>query len=356
MDSSRPLSFGLVGAGVGGSFVAKALKMLENEGLASLAVVCDSVEQKAKEYASAYGAKSYATDFGEMIRTRELDVVAISTPHFMHFPMAVEAIDAGISVLLDKPMTVNTEQADELIESADQKGVALGVMLQNRMSEDSQRVKQVVDAGGLGKMMLGEATVDWFRDTDYYAKSPWRGKKASEGGGVLINQAIHTLDLLLWFMGAVEHVEAEVDTLHHSIEVEDVAVASLRFASRALGVIQASTATYPRFPSRLELHGTEGCALFEMDNLTKLIARGKEEAIAQPAMASTGSWSKPEEVLPTNHYKVVKDFVCAIREGRRPKIDGREGRRSIELIEAIYESSSSGRRVTIPTKGQSSVG
>ena len=350
MDSNRPLTFGLAGAGVGGGFVAKALKMLEEEGLASLAVVCDSIEQKAKEYASTYGVKSYATDFGEMVRTRRLDAVAISTPHYMHFPMALEAIEAGTSVLLDKPMTVSTKEADELIRRAGERGIALGVMLQNRMSDDSQRVRRVVDEGGLGKMVLGEATVKWFRDLDYYAKSPWRGKKASEGGGVLINQAIHTLDLLLWFMGPVKHVEAEVDTLHHDIEVEDVAVASLRFASRALGIIQASTATYPGFPSRLELHGTEGCALFETDRLTKLIAKGREEEITPTTRASTGSWSKPEAVLPTNHYRVLKDFVSAIREGRRPKIDGQEGRRSIELIEAIYESSSSGRQVTIPIR------
>jgi UDP-N-acetyl-2-amino-2-deoxyglucuronate dehydrogenase len=348
MNSNRPLTFGLAGAGVGGSFVAKALKMLEEEGLVSLTVVCDSVEQKAKEYASTYGAKGYATDFGEMVRTGQLDAIAISTPHYMHFPMALEAIEAGISVLLDKPMTVNTKEADELIRRASERGIALGVMLQNRMSDDSQRVRQVLDAGGMGKMVLGEATVKWFRDLDYYAKSSWRGKKALEGGGVLINQAIHTLDLLLWFMGPVEHVEAEVDTLHHNIEVEDVAVASLRFASRALGVIQASTATYPGFPSRLELNGTEGCALFETDRLTKLVARGREEETVRATTATVGSWSRPEAVLPTNHYRVLKDFVSAIREGRRPRIDGREGRKSIELIEAIYRSSSSGRQVTIP--------
>ena len=350
MDPNQPLTFGLAGAGVGGGFVAKALKMLEDEGLASLMVVCDSVEQKAKEYASTYGAKSYATDFGEMIRTSRLDAVAISTPHYMHFPMALEAIEAGISVILDKPMTVNTKEADELIRRASERGIALGVMLQNRMSDDSQRVRQVVDAGGMGKMILGEATVKWFRDLDYYAKSPWRGRKVSEGGGVLINQAIHTLDLLLWFMGPVKHVEAEVDTLDHDIEVEDVAVASLRFASRALGIIQASTATYPGFPSRLELHGTEGCALFETDRLTKLVSKGREEEIAQTTKASVGSWSRPEAVLPTNHYRVLKDFVSAIKEGRRPRIDGQEGRRSIELIEAIYESSSSGCQVAIPVR------
>jgi len=350
MDYNRPLRFGLAGAGVGGSFVAKALKMLEKEGLASLALVCDSVEQRAKEYASTYGADDYATDFSNVIRPDRVDAVAISTPHYMHFPMALEAIEAGVNVLLDKPMTVNTREADGLIRKADERGVALGVMLQNRMSDDSQRVRKAVDAGGMGKMVLGEATVKWFRELDYYAKSPWRGKKATEGGGVLINQAIHNLDLLLWIMGPVEHVQAEVDTLYHDIEVEDVAVAFLRFTSRALGIMQASTTTYPGFPSRLEIHGTEGYALFETDRLTKLVVKGRDEETAQSAQASVGSWSKPDAVLPTNHYRVLKDFVLAIKEGRKPRIDGREGRKSIELIEAIYESSSSGRRVTIPVR------
>jgi len=350
MDSHRPLSFGLVGAGVGGSFVAKALKMLEEEGLASLALVCDSVGQKAKEYASTYGARGYETDFSEMVRSDRVDAVAISTPHYMHFPMALEAIEAGVNVILDKPMTVNTKEADELIRKASESGVALGVMLQNRMSDDSQRVREVVDSGGMGKMALGEATVKWFRDKDYYAKSPWRGRKATEGGGVLINQAIHTLDLLVWFMGAVELVNATVDTLYHPVEVEDVAVAALRFESGALGIIQASTITYPGFPSRLEIHGAEGCALFETDKLKKLVVKGKEEEIAPISQASVGSWSRPEAVLPMNHYRVLRDFTLAVKEGRKPTLDGHEGRKSIELIEAIYESSSSGRQVTIPVR------
>lgn len=348
MGTPRSVRFGLVGAGVGGGFVAKALKMLEEEGIASLSVVCDLEEKRAQEYAHAYGAQSYTIDFGVMVNSGGVDAVAISTPHYMHFPMALEAINAEVSVLLDKPMAVNVREADELIQKARKKAVTLGVVLQNRMSDDARTAKRAVDAGELGKMILGEATVKWFRDEDYYAKSPWRGKKATEGGGVLINQAIHTLDLLLWLMGPVKSVNATVDTLHHNIEVEDVAAATLRFSSGALGVIQASTVTYPGFPSRVEVHGTNGCALFETDKLRKLVRKGQEVALAEATRQAEGSWSRPEAVLPTNHYRLVKDFVLAIREGRPPRVDGHEGRRSIELIEAIYRSSASEERVELP--------
>lgn len=348
MGTVPPVKFGTAGAGVGGGFVANAVSMLEEEGLASLVVVCDSIEDRAREYAKKFGAHKWATDFGAMVRSGEIEAVAISTPHYLHYPMALEAIDAGVNVLLDKPMAMNIKEADALIERAKQKSVMLGVMLQNRMSDGSQRTKKAVDAGQMGRMVTGEATVKWFRDKNYYASSPWRGKKATEGGGVLINQAIHTLDLLTWLMGPVKDVSAMVETLYHEIEVEDTSVASLRFESGALGVIQASTATYPGFPSRLEVNGTEGCALFEAEGLTKLIIRGKEEPVVTAPQAASGSWSRPEIVPPTNHYRVVRDFVLSTREGRPPQIDGREGRRSLELIEAIYKSSSLKRRIGLP--------
>jgi len=348
MEIARPVRFGTAGAGVGGGFVAKALSMLEEDGLASLVVVCDSVQDRAREYAERFGAHKWATNFGEMVRSGEIEAVAISTPHHLHYPMAIEAIDAGVNVLLDKPMAMNVKEVDALIERAKQRSVLLGVMLQNRMADDSLRVKSAVDAGQMGRMVLGEATVKWFRDKDYYSSSPWRGKKATEGGGVLINQAIHTLDLLTWIMGPVKDVAATIGTLYHKIEVEDTSVASLRFESGALGVIQASTATYPGFPSRLEVNGTEGCAVFEAERLKKLMIERKEEPVAPVSQAAMGSWSRPEVVLPTNHYRVVRDFALSIREGRQPRIDGREGRRSLELIEAIYKSSALKHRIELP--------
>jgi len=344
MGSSSSVRFGLVGAGVGGGLAASAMQMLEKEGVAHFAVVCDSVQKRAQDCAASFGIHKCTTNYSEMLSSGEVDAVSISTPHYLHFPMALEAIGAGINVLLDKPMAMNTKEVDELISRAKMKPVTLGVMLQNRMSDDSQAAKRAIESGDMGKLVLGEATVKWFRDRDYYSASWWRGRKATEGGGVLINQAIHTLDLLLWLMGPAKSVTATVDTLYHNIEVEDVATATLRFESGALGIVQASTVTYPGFPSRLEIHGTEGCALFEMDRLRKLIRKGKEESVAEIAQQTQGSWSKPEAVQVTNHYRVLKDFSLAVREGKSPLIDGVEGRRSVELIEAIYRSSASGER------------
>jgi len=345
---SKLVRFGLVGAGVGGGLAAKALQMLREEGIASIEVVCDTIGKRAEESAREWNAPKHTTNYSEMLASGEVDAVSISTPHYLHFPLALEAIGSGVAVLLDKPLAMNVREADELIARAKAKGIALGVILQNRMSDDAQAAKKAIEAGEMGKLVLGEATVKWYRDKEYYASSWWRGRRATEGGGVLINQAIHTLDLLLWLMGPVVTVSALVGTLHHDIEVEDVAAATIGFESGALGVIQASTVTHPGFPSRLEIHGTEGYALFEADKLRRFAKKGQEQAVAEVTQQAQGSWSRPEAVVPTNHYRLIKDFALAVKDQRAPLVDGAEGRKSVELIEAIYKSSASGVRVSLP--------
>lgn len=341
------LKFGLVGTGVGGSFIAEALQRLREEGVAELAAVAGRRRAKTEEFARKYGVDRWYVSFEQLVLDSEVEAVAISTPHYLHFPQALAALEAGKHVLVDKPMAVTLREADEMITRARRKDVALGVIFEYRFDPVVKRVKECVEGGRLGKLILGEAVVEWYRTHEYYAGSDWRGRWATEGGGALINQAIHTVDLLLWLMGDADEVWAYAGTYAHEIEVEDLAVAALKFRSGALGVIQASTAAYPGFPTRLEIHGTEGTAVIEGGGLKSLTVRGEGAEIAE-GLKGWESWARPEAVPIENHVRLIRDFAIAVREGGRPKVDGLEGRRSLELIRAIYASARLHQPVKMP--------
>ncbi|MCX8179818.1 MAG: Gfo/Idh/MocA family oxidoreductase [Thermofilaceae archaeon] len=341
------LKFGLAGTGVGGEFIAKALQLLKSEGRAELVAVTGRRRGKTEEFARRYGAGRWYLSFEQMLSDPDVEAVAISTPHYLHFPQAISAIEAGKHVLVDKPLAVNLREADEMIRKAEHYGVKLGVVFEYRFDPIVEKLKTSIEQGKLGRLILGEAIVEWFRTPEYYSGSGWRGRWATEGGGALINQAIHTIDLLLWLMGDVEKIWALTGTFMHDIEVEDLAVAALKFRSGAFGVIQGSTAIYPGLPTRLEVHGTNGTAVIEGGALKVLAIRGEEEETKE-GVKGLESWARPEAVPVENHLRLVKDFVTSVEEGGRPRVDGYEGRRSLEVIRAIYFSSWSGQVVTLP--------
>lgn len=344
------LKFGLAGTGVGGDFIARALAQLKAEGVAELVAVAGRRGAKTEEFARKHGAKRWYTSFEQLLSDPEVEAIAISTPHYLHFPQAIAAIDTGKHVLVDKPMATTLRETDEMIARAERKGVKLGVVFEYRFDPVVGKVKEIVDAGRLGRLILGEAVVEWYRTQEYYAGSDWRGRWATEGGGALINQAIHTIDLLLWMMGDAEELWALTGTLAHSIEVEDLAVAAVRFRNGAFGVIQGSTAVYPGLPTRLEIHGTEGTAIIEGGALKLLAVKGGEARAEGERPAELASWARPEAVPVDNHVRLIRDFAQAVREDRRPKVDGWEGRRSLELIRAIYLSGRTGQVVKLPLR------
>lgn len=347
---SRVLKFSLIGTGVGASLLAKAAKVLRDEGLIELTAIASRRREKVINFASEYAFKKYYTDYIEMLSKEEPDIVAISTPHYLHFPMAIEAIELGIHTLVDKPMAVNLYEANEMIRRAEKAGVKLGVVLQSRFNKNVRFIKELVDKEILGKLILGEAIVEWYRPQEYYATSRWRGRWATEGGGVLINQAIHTIDLLLWIMGEPNYLWAQIDTVAHDIEVEDIAIALVRFRNNALGVIQGSTAIYPGMPTRLEIHGTRGTAILEGDNIKTISIMEEKIKIPEVKVEKMEAWRVPEAVPIENHVALLRDFIMAIKEDRRPSVDGYEGRRSLELILAIYKSAKEGAIVKFPLR------
>ena len=344
------IKFGLVGTGVGGEFIARALQELRKEGIAELRAVVGRKPAKTESFAKRFGAREWYTSLRDMLSREELDAVAISTPHYLHFPQAVEVMEAGLHVLVDKPMAINLVEADEMIRLSERKGVKLGVIFEFRFDPDIERMKKLIDEGKLGKLIMGEAVVEWHRPAEYYERSDWRGRWATEGGGALINQAIHTIDLLLWLMGDVERLWALVGTFAHDIEVEDLAVAALKFRSGAFGVIQGSTAIYPGLPTRLEIHGTEGTLIWEGGSLKMAVVKGEEEVRSGAEAEGLASWARPEAVPIDNHVRLVRDFAQSIAEDRKPRVDGVEGRKSLEIVRAIYLSGRTGHVVELPLR------
>ena len=346
------LKFGVIGTGVGSSFISGAASELAKEGVLELTGVVARNRAKTEEFARKYGFKKAYSNIYDMISSEKPDIIAVSAPHYVHFQIALEAIESGVNVLVDKPMAINLREADELIRRAEVKGVKLGVILQSRFDDSFNFVKSLADKGVLGRLIMGEAIVEWYRTEEYYASSSWRGRWATEGGGALINQAIHTIDLLLWIMGEPESVWAKVSTVGHNIEVEDLAVAVVKFRNNALGVIQASTAAYPGLPTRLEIHGLKGTVIVEGDEVKFMKLAEEVPSLKPPVKKTEGlkSWERPEAVPIENHKRLLRDFVNAVLEDRRPRVDGYEGRRSLEVIRAIYRSSATGEVVKLPLK------
>jgi len=347
---ARCVRFGIIGTGVGANFCTEGLSIIADTGVAKLVAVTSRREKRAKEFASKWNLNLWYTDYEEMLEKAGIDAVIISTPHYLHYPMALDSMKAGKHVLVDKPMAINLKEADEMIKEAEKRNLKLGVNLQSRFDPTIRKVKDAAEEGRFGRLILGEATVKWFRTQEYYDSSPWRGRWSTEGGGALINQAIHTIDLLLWIMGPPKYLWAQTDTVAHKIEVEDLAVAAIRFENGALGVVQGSTATYPGLPTRLEIHGTKGTAIVEGEVLKRWSVLGEEEIVTEKAKEGLKSWASPELVPATNHAALIKDFAESILNDREPFVSGIEGRRSLELIMAIYESGRSRSVINFPLK------
>lgn len=287
-------------------------------------------------------------DLGRFLAEPALEAVTICTPSGTHAELGIAAARAGKHLVVEKPIDVTLDKADALIEACREAGVQLAVALQSRHLDAPRALKDAVGAGRLGRLVMAGAYVKWFRTDAYYAAASWRGTLALDGGGALINQAIHTIDLLRWIAGPVERVAGFTDRLlHPQIEGEDTAVAALRFAGGAFGVIEAATSVYPGFKRRLEITGTEGTAVLEGDSITVWALR---DGSASPAPASpdiSDGSSNPMAIDSEGHRRVMADFERSVRTGGPPLVGGGEGRQALELVAAIYRSAREGRPVSV---------
>lgn len=330
------LHIGLIGAGNISDTHAAAAAAIDG---VRIAAVCGRTREKAERLAARCGAAAY-DDLDRFLRHVPMEAVVIGSPSGLHAEQGIAAAQRGLHVLVEKPIDISTARADRLIAEADRAGVTLGVIFQDRMKPDVRRLKTLVDAGRLGTPILASARVRWHRPPEYYAASLWRGTQALDGGGALMNQAVHTVDLLWWLFGPVRRVFGKAATRLHTIDVEDTAVAVLEFASGAIGTIEAATSAYPGYPRRIELTGSEGTVMLDGDRLTAIDLRRPEagDLVSEAGAASVAATSPVvSDVAP--HRAVLEDFIAAIARGGRPCCDGPQGRASVAVIEGIYRAS-----------------
>lgn len=345
-----PLGFAVVGLGAISRMHLESIATIPG---ARLVAAVDSRPPRVNAVISEFGGTGY-TDYREALANPDVDVVCILTPSGARRDIVIAAAEAGKHVIVEKPVEITVERIDDMIHACRRNGVVLAGIFQFRLKPAWQFVKQAVAGGRLGKLVLGDAYNKWWRSQDYYDASEWRGTWELDGGGALMNQGIHAIDLLQWLMGPVAEVSAYAGTLaHERIEVEDTAVAAIRFASGALGVIEGATSVYPGYTMKLELHGTEGSVVITGDYITEWSVRNTPEAemeqvrkfYAPESRQSTAS--DPAQTDCTWHRLQILDVVQSILEGREPLVSGHEGRKSVEIIRAIYESARTGAPVRL---------
>ena len=353
------LGFAIVGTGMISRFHAKAIADVRG---AKLVACCDMAADRAEQFAKEVGCTPY-DNMKKMLADPAVDVVTIATPSGVHMEPAVEAARAGKHVIVEKPLEVTLKRCDRIIRECEKSGVKLGTIFPSRFHDSSIQMRKAIDQGRFGRLTLGDAYVKWFRTQEYYDSGAWRGTWKLDGGGALMNQAVHTVDLLSWLMGPVEEIQAQTATLAHKrIEVEDVAIATLRFKSGALGVIEATTAAYPGYLKRIELHGSEGTAILEEEDLKAwdFAKKGRGDAAILKAMKKTksggGGAADPSAIGHHGHTMQFRDFVKAIKTDGTPAVDGHEGRKPIEIILAIYKSAQTGKLVKLPLKSDPKLG
>ena len=334
---------GLVGCG---SISTVHLEALKNSPNTDLIAVCDIREERAKVAAEKYECKYY-TDYQRMLEEENLDAVHICTPHYLHPVIAIEAAKKGVNVLTEKPMSVTLQQADDMIEACKNNQVALGVIFQNRYNAGSQLIKKTLESGELGKILSGRLSVYWYRGDEYYSSSDWKGTWDKEGGGVIINQAIHAMDQLRWFVDApIEYVDANISNrFHPNIEVEDCAEGVIKYKNGVVTFFHALNYNSYDAPIELGIHCENGLiklisdkAVIKFNDGRELVAeRDPEDKLNKNAKSYWG----------VGHKMQINDYYKSLSKGETPFIDGEEARKTQALVTAIFESGKNKNKVNL---------
>tara|TARA_B100000029_G_scaffold501287_1_gene574414 strand:- start:20657 stop:21640 length:984 start_codon:yes stop_codon:yes gene_type:complete len=323
--ASETVGFGVIGLGMGN---VRARCIHETQG-AKLVAVAELNEERGQKAASEYGVEWYK-DYRQLLDRSDIDVINVMTPSGTHADFAIEAARAGKHVITTKPIEVTLDRADQMINACHEAGVILAIDFEARYMAENVRVKQAVDEGRLGRMILGEVRLKWFRNDAYY--EGWHGTWQYDGGGALINQSVHQIDLLVWYMGAVESVQGQIGVFNHDIETEDLGMAMIRFRSGAVGMILGTTTCPVTIPAAVELHGTKGLITTSGNGID--------------------TWHLPNELKEDSFsydgpQNVIEDMIQLVRFGGKPLITGEEAKKSLALVLAIYESSRTGDTITL---------
>jgi UDP-N-acetyl-2-amino-2-deoxyglucuronate dehydrogenase len=346
--NSSTVGFGIVGCGMVADFHAQAIAQLEG---ARLVGVADVVPNRVRQFAEKHKLLVSTTSIEELVSLPDIQVVCITTPSGAHLGPALAAIGAGKHLVVEKPLEITLERVDELLRAAEAKGVQIAAVFQARFGAGAQKVKAALEAGRFGRLVLCSAYVKWHRTPEYYRGS-WHGTLALDGGGALMNQGIHAIDLLQWFAGMPAEVFAwTTRRVHTAIESEDTAAATLRFADGALGVIEASTALYPGLSRRIEICGEHGSAVLEDDRITHWEFRKTQPDDArvlagQENRLGSGA-SAPDKISYYGHQLQMQDLLEALRANRPVKVPGYEARKAVALIRALYASAERGTPIRL---------
>ena len=347
LQIKHPTRFALVGCGVIAPVHARSIDELPD---AQLVAVCDIVPEKARRLAEFYPAQVF-TGYAEMLRCPDIDAVVVLTPSGLHAEVGIAAAEAGKHVIVEKPMDVTLAKADALIAACQKAGVKLCSISQHRFDPAIMALKEAVTCNKLGQLNFGGAHTKWYRSQEYYDSGSWRGTWALDGGGALINQSIHYVDLLQYIMGPVEELHAYCGSrAHERIEVEDIAVASVKFRSGAIGLLEGSTAAYPGFVARLDVYGTNGSVIVENDQVAQWQLRSEDPCPVKPEQTSFIGGTSSKDIWHLSHKRQIADFIAAIREDREPLVNGIEGRKPLEIVLAVYELARTGKPVQLPNR------
>jgi UDP-N-acetyl-2-amino-2-deoxyglucuronate dehydrogenase len=331
-------NFGIIGAGLIADFHAKAIQSLRN---ARLLGICGTNSQKVRILAEKYGCKAYS-GYEEMLRSGEIDIVTITTPSGAHMEPAIEAARCGKHVICEKPLEISLNRIDRMIDSHSKAGTKLGGIFNYRFNDNLKYLKNAVEKGRFGTITYASVHVPWWRNESYY-KDSWHGTLKLDGGGALMNQAIHMIDILQYLMGPVESLQAYTATLAHQIEVEDTATAILKFRNNALGMIYGSTASFPGQFRRLEITGTKGTVVvvensFKIWQFADQTEEDTEIFNRFNQIEGGGGVSDPAAIQFEPHARNIAAFIESIESGLPFEIDGQEARKAVEIILAIYSS------------------
>lgn len=349
---TKQFGFGIVGAGTIAHIHARAIAAIPN---ARLIGAYSRSRDRSAAFAKEHHCEAFAS-LEAMLAVPGLDIACICTPSGIHMDPALACIAAGKHCLIEKPLEITLERCDRIIEAAGKAGVKIGVVFPSRFYSESLRIKRAVDENKFGDLALGSAYVKWSRTEAYYRSAEWRGTWQYDGGGALMNQGIHSVDLLQWYMGPVESVQAFTANIRHKkVEVEDTLVAALRFRNGALGSLECCTSVYPGALKRIEIMGTNGTAVLEESTLVKWQFNTDQTDDGIPAEKTVqhedtpvqGGVADPADISYLGHQKQIADLLLSIESGNTPFIDGREGRKAVEIVLAIYESARTGLPVHI---------
>jgi len=338
------IGFGLVGTGMSGGFMAKELDFVDG---GELVAVCSRNESNVREFARTHDAMHWFTDYRRLVEHDDVDVVVVSVPTGLHADVTIAASNAGKHALVEKPLETTLERADRMIGVCRANDTKLGVIFQMRFGVVARTLKEAVDSGRLGRVFLSDAVDKSSRTAAYYDSAAWRGTKALEGGGCLMTQSIHIIDLLQYLMGPVRSVMGRVATQFHDIEVEDTATAVVNFTNGAMGIIESTSSVRTALKSRIELHGELGTVVANAQYDKFLVWDVKDDEGRVELAPDFGltdiddPWAYPQ----TRHRIQLQDMVDAIREDRDPVLTGEDARVSLAIITAIYDSSRQGREV-----------